>query len=462
MDKPKLLIVDDDEAIRSQMRWALAKDYETFEAGDRPSALEIIRKEHPVVVLLDLGLPPKPRGADEGFETLKEILTFDPITKVIMVTGNTERENALKAIELGAFDFISKPPVMDEVRIVVQRAFRMEELERDNLALRHQMGTEGFEKIIGSSPRMQEVFQMIRKVATVDVPVLILGESGTGKELAAQAIHRLSPRREGPFVVINCGAIPENLLESELFGHEKGAFTGAESQRKGRIEYAEGGTLFLDEIGELSLSLQVKLLRFLQDYTIERVGGRALIPVNVRVIAATNRDLQKEVSSGKFREDFFFRLGVITVSMPPLRERGDDLDLLAKNFQHRYSSEFKKTLRGFLPEALRLISEYSWPGNIRELENRIKRATVMAESEWITVEDLNLPITVSSDSPPPARSHTLRTAREEMEKRLIQEVLLKNQGHISRAAKELDISRQTFADLMKRYGIIVHSYKKKA
>src|SRR3990172_188709 len=312
MAKPKILIVDDDETIRSQMRWALSRDYEVAEAGDRLSALKIMDSEQPFVVLLDLGLPPKPRDATEGLQALTEIIGKDSTIKVIMVTGNTERGNALKAIELGAFDFFTKPPVMDEVRIVVKRALKMLELEQENRALKKEVEAEGMSGLLGSSLPMQEVFETIRKVAVIDVPILILGESGTGKELVAKALHRLSNRRGGPFVVINCGAIPENLLESELFGHEKGAFTGADTRRQGRIEYAEGGTLFLDEIGELSLSLQVKLLRFLQEHVIERVGGREEISVDVRVLAATNRDISKEVENGKFRNDLFFRLGVVT------------------------------------------------------------------------------------------------------------------------------------------------------
>src|SRR3989337_2705495 len=308
MTKPKILIVDDDETIRSQMRWALSRDYEVLEAGDRLSALKIMDSGHPSVVLLDLGLPPRPRDATEGLQALCEIIGKDSTIKVIMVTGNTERGNALKAIELGAFDFFTKPPVMDEVRIVVKRALKMLELEQENRALKKEVEAEGMSGLLGSSLPMQEVFETIRKVAVIDVPILILGESGTGKELVAKALHRLSNRRGGPFVVINCGAIPENLLESELFGHEKGAFTGADTRRQGRIEYAEGGTLFLDEIGELSLSLQVKLLRFLQEHVIERVGGRKEISVDVRVIAATNRNIVNEVENGNFRNDLFFRL----------------------------------------------------------------------------------------------------------------------------------------------------------
>lgn len=450
MTKPKLLIVDDDETIRSQMRWALSRDYEVLEAGDRPSAMEILSAAHPFVVVLDLGLPPKPREADEGLQTLKEALSIHPNSKVIIITGNTERENALKAIDIGAFDFLTKPPVMDEVRVVVKRAFRMAELERENLALR-QIQAEGLEGMLGSSPAMEQVFQTIRKVATVDVPVLILGESGTGKELTARAIHSLSHRRNGPFVVINCSAIPETLLESELFGYEKGAFTGADSRRKGRIEYAEKGTLFLDEIGEMSLSLQVKLLRFLQEHIIERVGGREPITLDIRVVAATNRDLKKAVDAGQFREDLYFRLGVVTVTLPSLRDRGNDLYLLAQAFLHRFKGEFKRDIKGFSDEAIHALTRYAWPGNIRELENRIKRAVVMADGDKITSKDLDLVSSVPSEG----SSVSLKEARDRVERELIQKVLLKHGGVVVRAAEDLGITRQTLADLIKKYGISV-------
>lgn len=451
MTNPKLLIVDDDESIRSQVRWAMSRDYEVLEAGDRHAALKIAETDHPLVVILDLGLPPKPREAEEGLQVLKEILSFDPNIKVIIVTGNMDRGNALKAVDMGAFDFFTKPPVMDEVRVVVKRAFRMAELETENANLRSQTQIEGFEGILGNSPAMEGIFQIIRKVATVDVPVLILGESGTGKELAARAIHRLSQRRNGPFVVINCGAIPETLLESELFGHEKGAFTGADTRKKGRIEYAEKGTLFLDEIGEMSLSLQVKLLRFLQEHIVERVGGREPIPVDVKVIAATNKDLKKAVDEGQFREDLYFRLGVVTISLPPLRERDDDIYLLARAFLHRYKTEFNRDVKGFSDEAIGALGNYAWPGNVRELENRVKRGVIMAEGEMITSEDLELAGGMSLERP----SMSLREARDRVEKELIQRAMLKHGGVVVRAAEELDVTRQTLTDLIKKYGISV-------
>ena len=451
MIRPKILIVDDDEAIRDQMRWALSRDYEVLEAGDRLAALKIMASEQPAVVLLDLGLPPKPRDATEGLQALCEIVGKDSTIKVIMVTGNTERGNALKAIELGAFDFFTKPPVMDEVRIVVKRAFKMLELERENRTLKKEEEAEGMGGMLGASPPMQEVFETIRKVAMTDVPVLILGESGTGKELVAKALHKLSNRRDAPFVVINCGAIPENLLESELFGHEKGAFTGADTRRRGRIEYSAGGTLFLDEIGDLSLSLQVKLLRFLQEYIIERVGGREPILLDVRVIAATNKDLKQAVDAGQFREDLYFRLGVVTIPMPPLRERGDDIYLLARAFLHHYKGDFKKEIKGFSEDAINSLGEYKWPGNVRELENKIKRAVVMAEGEIITSKDLGLQSSISMERPPVS----LKEARDKMEKELIQKALLRHRGIVVRAAEELGITRQTLTDLIKRYGILI-------
>lgn len=448
MTKRVILIVDDDESIRSQMRWALLKDYEIYEAGDRASALELARKTHPVVVILDLGLPPMPREAEEGLKTLREILSFDHRIKVIIVSGNTERENALKAIDSGAFDFFTKPPVIDEVRVVITRALRMAELELENQTLQRRVQSEGLDGILGNSASMNHVYEAIRKVATVDVPVLILGESGTGKELTAKAVHRLSDRRDKPFVVINCGAIPETLLESELFGHEKGAFTGADSRKKGRIEYAEGGTLFLDEIGELSFSLQVKLLRFLQEHIIERVGGREEIQVDVRVLAATNRDLKKAIEEGKFREDLYFRLSVVTVNLPPLRERGNDALLLARAFLHRYSREFKKNVRGFKDEAVKALSDYDWPGNVRELENRVKRGVVMSDGEWLSPSDLEF---AAPDGGKQIQS--LHEAREALEKRVISEALLRHGSNITHAARELDVSRQTLTAMINKYGI---------
>jgi two-component system NtrC family response regulator len=447
-NRPKLLIIDDEEAIRTQMKWGFASDYEVFLAGDRKGALEIIEREMPAVVTLDLGLPPDPRDSSEGLRTLEDIFSRDTAMKVIVITGNMDRKNALHAIERGAFDFYYKPINIDELKVIVKRASYIYELERENKELQKRLSQEGFKEIVGNSRSMMEVFTTIRKVASTDASVIITGESGTGKELAARAIHAESPRRENSFVAINCSAIPENLLESELFGHEKGAFTGAHVQRKGKIEFADGGTLFLDEIGELSLSLQVKLLRFLQERVIERVGGREGIRVDARVIAATNTDLKQAIEGGKFREDLFYRLSVVRITLPPLRERENDFMLLGKIFLSRFSQEFNKRLKGFSQEAIQAMQSFSWPGNVRELENRIKRAVIMVEGPWVTAEDLELP--VSKETAP---QMTLKEAREECERSLISQALIKNAGNMTQTAVDLGISRPSLYVLMNKYKI---------
>jgi two-component system NtrC family response regulator len=326
---PKVLIVDDDEQIRKQIQWALSDEFNVFSAGDRLSAIDTFRREEIAVVLLDLGLPPHPREAIEGLQALEEMIGLNPLAKVIIVSGNSERQNALAAIDKGAHDIFPKPVDLDELKVVLHRVHRRVSLERENIEERNLAERVSFEDIVGSSPPMQEIFATVRKVSGTDVPVLITGESGTGKELIANAIHNLSRRKTGPFIAINCGAIPDTLLESELFGHEKGSFTGASTQRKGKLEYANGGTLFLDEIGDLVPELQVKILRFLQEKVIERVGGRQLIPVDSRVIAATNQNLEEEVKANRFREDLYFRLAVVKMALPPLRERGNDVIQLA-------------------------------------------------------------------------------------------------------------------------------------
>lgn len=446
--KHKLLIVDDDDDLRTQMKWALAHDYEILLAEDRLSAAAVMRKEKPAVVTLDLGLPPLPAGVEEGFAVLDEILSRYGQTKVIIITGRGEKENALRAVEKGAYDFFYKPIQIDELRIVIRRAFFLAQTERELSILRQQLGGDSFEGMLGTSQKMQEVFTIIRKVSTTDAPVLIMGESGTGKELAARAIHRLSARREYPFVVINCGAIPENLLESELFGHEKGAFTGAHIQRKGRFEMAEGGTLFLDEIGELPLNLQVKLLRFLQERVVERLGGREQIELDTRIIAATNRDLKEAMKTGSFREDLYFRLGVIRMSLPPLREREGDTVLLAKAFLERSADENRNKISGFTNQAMDALRQYAWPGNVRELENRIKRAVIMAEGAMLTPTDLEM-------EAPRTRYEGmgLKEAREALEKDLLEKALVRNHGNLSKAAVELGISRPTLYDLIDKFGI---------
>jgi len=423
MEKPKLLIVDDDADLRTQMKWALAGDYEVLLAEDRQNALNVVSKEQPAVVTLDLGLPPLPAGVEEGFSALSDILIDYPRTKVIIITGRGEKEHALRAVGQGAYDFFYKPIEIDELKVVLRRAFYVSRIEREHRELQQRLRGDSFEGMLGTSEKMQEVFATIRKVSTADVPVLIDGESGTGKELVARAIHQLSQRKNGPFIVINCGAIPENLLESELFGHEKGAFTGAHVQRKGRIELAHGGTLFLDEIGELFLPLQVKLLRFLQEQAIERVGGRKEIVVDARVVAATNRDLKEAIKDGTFREDLYFRLGVIFISLPPLREREGDIMLLAKAFLNRLAEENKKKLTGFTVGATEAIEKYEWPGNVRELENRIKRAVIMAEGKKLNPADIEM------EAPKPKYdSMSLREARDTLEKELILKALARNKG----------------------------------
>jgi len=448
MEKAKLLIIEDDEAIRTQMKWALAQSYEILIAEDRPSAIEIFIKERPPVVTLDLGLPPYPGEVKEGFWALSELLSQDSLVKVIVITGQGEKDHALKAIGEGAYDFFCKPIHIEELRVVLNRAFYISQLEHEYDKLQQLLCNESFEGMLGTSPPMQEVFSSIRKVATTEVPVLIVGESGTGKELVAKAIHRNSSRKGFPFVVINCSAIPEALLESELFGHEKGAFTGAHIQRKGRVEMVQGGTLFLDEIGELSLSLQVKLLRFLQEQKIERVGGREAIGVDARILAATNRDLKHALNEGKFREDLYYRLGVVTVSLPPLREREKDILLLATALLQRYAHESGKKITGFTPQSIRAIETYQWPGNIRELENRVKRAVIMAGGQKLTPVDLELTSPYSKFV-----GQGLREAREALEKDLIQNTLSKNKGNITKAAEELGVSRPTLYELMEKLEI---------
>ncbi len=449
MEKTKLLIVDDVEDIRTQMKWALLEEYQVFEAEDFQSAMELFAAHRMPLVTLDLGLTSDPNGVEEGFRLLDEILRFQRDTKVVVITGQELREHALRAISVGAYDFFNKPIQIDELNVVLRRARHVYDLERENLELQKGASSDSFEGIVGFCPSMQEVFRAVRRVAGSDAQVLISGESGTGKELVARAIHRLSERASGPFVPINCGAIPENLLESELFGHEKGAFTGAHMRRAGRIEAAHRGTLFLDEVGELPVALQVKLLRFLQDNRLERVGGRQEIAVDVRVIAATNADLDREMKEERFREDLFYRLAVVRLALPPLRERGEDVTVLAKILLEKFASENKKTITGFTPEALDALQSHSWPGNVRELENRVKRAMIMAEGRKLTSADLEL------DSTPgePYRSVTLKEAREELERELIRKTLRKHNGNMTRTAAELQVSRPTLYELMDKLGI---------
>jgi two-component system NtrC family response regulator len=442
--QPKLLIVDDDEQIRKQIQWALSEEFCVLSAGDRQSALDTFKKEEIPVVLLDLGLPPHPREAVEGLQALEEMIGLNPLAKVIIVSGNSDRHNALEAVDKGAHDIFPKPVDFDELKVVLHRVYRRIELEKENIEERSLGQRVSFEEIIGSSPPMQEVFATVRKVAETDVPVLIAGESGTGKELIANAIHNLGRRKGGPFIAINCSAIPDTLLESELFGHEKGSFTGATTQRKGKLEYAHGGTLFLDEIGELVPELQVKILRFLQEKVIERIGGRQLISVDSRVIAATNQNLEAEVKANRFREDLYFRLAVVKMALPPLRERGHDIIQLA------FSKELKKPPKKFSKTALEAVRRHDWPGNVRELQNRVKRALVLADGPLIGPAELELEEPAESAG---TASSTLKEAKEALEREILSNALRENDGNISKTAKALGISRPTLYDLMSRYGL---------
>ncbi len=447
MELPTILIVEDDDEVRSQMRWALTQQFEVLLAEDRQTALQVLKQHRPAVVTLDLGLPPSPGDTREGFAALADLLQSDPSLKIIVITGQDEKENGIQAIAQGAYDFFCKPVNIDELKIVMTRAVHVHQLELDHRELLANGQTDSLEGIIGSGPQMQSVFASIRKMSGSDASVLIGGESGTGKELVARAIHRLSSRKNGPFIAINCGAIPENLLESELFGHEKGAFTGAHVQRQGRIELAQRGTLFLDEIGELSPALQVKLLRFLQEREFERVGGRTLIKVDAKVIAATNIDLTKAMLDGRFREDLYYRLAVVVVSMPPLRQREGDVIQLANAFLQRQSDAQQKKLV-FTPRAIKAIESHSWPGNVRELENRIQRAAIMAETGRVTPEDLGLATSYAE-----YEGQSLGQAREALERQMIEAALNKNRGNVTRAAAELSISRPTLYELMDKLGV---------
>jgi two-component system NtrC family response regulator len=444
---PKLLIVDDDEEIRTQMKWALAGEYDIVLAEDRASAIEAYQANKPLVVLLDLGLPPRPGDPEEGLATLSDLLAMERLTKIVIITGQGEKGIALRAIGAGAYDFMVKPVNTDELKLLVRRGFHVASLEMEYRQMQLMMGGNAYEGMMGSSPAIRGIFDSIRKVATTDAPVLLLGESGTGKEMAARAVHQSSGRKDGPFIAINCSAIPETLLESELFGHEKGSFTGAHAQRKGRFEMANGGTLFLDEIGEIPLPLQVKLLRFLQEQCIERVGGRQPIQIDARVITATNADLKKGMAAGTFREDLYYRLNVVQVLLPPLRDREGDIRLLSQYFLQRFGTEAHKTGLAFDQEALRALDRHSWPGNVRQLENCIRRAVIMCEGKRITVKDLELVPAAGG------AATTLKDARENLERDMIQSALRKHSGKIAPAAAELGVSRPTLYDLMEKLGL---------
>lgn len=452
----KLIIVEDNHEIRNQLRWGLAKEYEVFFAVDRLEALPLIKKHTPRVVTLDLGLPPDETGCEEGFRCLEEILHRAPATKVIMITGNEERENALRAVQNGAYDYYRKPLDLAELKVILARAFHLAAIEQENTHLQnnidHHKLTPG--GIIGQSPQMLEVFSSIRKVASSEVAVLITGESGTGKELVAKAIHGLSMRKSGAYIAINCGAIPENLLESELFGYEKGAFSGANTRVQGKVEYASKGTLFLDEIGELPLSLQVKMLRFLQEKTIQRVGGREDISADARIIAATNRDITKETEAGTFREDLYYRISVIRINLPPLRERGDDIMLLANLFLRRFGNEFKKKARHFSASSIKLLESYEWPGNVRELENKVQRAVIMSDETIIEPDALDFSYKTAREGIHSFANLPLKDAREMVEREMIISAIESHKNNMAKTAEALGISRPTLYDLIKKHNIV--------
>ena len=447
-EKEVLLIVEDDPGLQKQMRWSFDA-YQTLVAGDRESALVQLRRYEPPVVTLDLGLPPDPDGASEGLATLEQILALAPDTKVILVTGNQDRANAVKAIGLGAYDFYQKPFDPEILGLVVSRAFRLHALQRENRQLQQSQDTPML-GIITRDAGMLKICRSVEKVAPSQASVLLLGESGTGKELLARAVHQLSPRSAKRFVAINCAAIPENLLESELFGYEKGAFTGANKQTRGKIEFADGGTFFLDEVGDLSLPLQAKLLRFLQERVVERIGGREEIPVDVRIVCATHQNLKKLIEEGRFREDLYYRLSEIIINIPPLRERHGDATLLAHAFMHKFSREEGRAVLGFKQDALDAIERYPWPGNVREMQNYIKRAVIMADRSQISAEDLGL--RVAADESELAKMN-LRQVREEAERKAITRVLSRVEGNIVNAAELLGVSRPTLYDLINRYGL---------
>jgi two-component system NtrC family response regulator len=445
--KPKLLIVEDDEGLCRQYRWALS-DHQLLVVHARAQALAAAAKEQPAVAIMDLGLPPDPDGVSEGFATLEALARQHPDMKLIVATSHGDREHALRAINGGAYDFCEKPMDIDLLRGIIDRAFKLHDLEQENRRLAEAPGGSPIKRIITADESMLKVCRTIEKVATTNVSVLLLGESGTGKEALARAVHDLGPRARQPFIAINCGAIPENLLESELFGYERGAFTGAVKQTIGKIEAANHGTLFLDEIGDLPYPLQVKLLRFLQEQVIERVGGRQTIPVDVRVVSATNQTLEAQVGEGQFRSDLLYRLNSITVRIPPLRERGGDAVLLARYFLARYNREFNRNIRGLADGAGAALAAHDWPGNVRELENRIKRAVVMSENRLIDAADLEL-----APAEPDDADLDLRAARLRAERAVLQKAMARSNGRLAQAAKLLGVSRPTLYSLMDSHGL---------
>ncbi|WP_374587995.1 PEP-CTERM-box response regulator transcription factor [Novosphingobium sp.] len=448
--KPKLLIVEDDAGLQAQLKWAYP-DFEVIQATDRAGALAALRSEEPPVVTLDLGLPPDPDGTSEGFAVLDEIMALTPDTKVIVASGHGARESALQAIARGAYDFYQKPVDIETLGLIVRRALQLHQIEAANRKLAEKVGEDHrvLGRLITAAPEMVKVARTIERVANTNVSVMLLGASGTGKELLARGLHEASDRRGGAFVAINCAAIPENLLESELFGHEKGAFTGAVKTTEGKIELAAGGTLFLDEVGDIPLPLQVKLLRFLQERVIERIGSRKSIAVDTRIVCATHQNLEVMIAEGRFREDLFYRLAEIVVKIPSLAERPGDAALLAKAFLARFAREMNPAVKGFAPDALAAIDAWPWPGNVRELENRVKRAVIMADGKLIGAEDLDLAGGAEGDT----QALNLKSAREAADRKVIRHALARSEGNISNTAKLLGISRPTLYDLLKQYDL---------
>ncbi len=443
----KLLIVDDDLGVQKQLKWSFS-DYDVVLADTRETAIAALRRHEPKVITLDLGLPPDPANASEGLAALKQILEIAPHTKVIVITGNDDRTNALKAIEMGAYDFYQKPIDADVINVIVSRAFSLAMIEYDNRAMKSVMDCDS--GIIGSSAGINRLKQMVQRIAPTEITALLLGESGTGKEVTAKAIHQVSNRQKKPFIAINCASIPENLLESELFGFEKGAFTGAHKTTLGKIECAQGGTLFLDEIGDMPYNLQAKLLRFLQEKVIERLGGRKEIPVDVRVICATNQNLENMVVIKEFREDLFYRITEITLNIPPLRDREEDVLILANFFLQQYAAEYKRNIKSFSKEALQAIKHHQWPGNIRELQNKVKSSVIMCTGIQITAFDLGFFDDAYTEY---EFSLNLRTVREEAETIAIQKAYALTEGNMSKTAELLGITRPTLYSLIEKYNI---------
>jgi two-component system NtrC family response regulator len=449
--KPKLLIIEDDPGLQKQLRWSL-DEYDVVVAGDREAALAQVRRHEPAVATMDLGLPPDPDGSTEGLATLQQILALAPDTRVIVLTGNQDHTNAVKAIGMGAYDFHQKPVDPEVLNLVIQRAFFLHNLQQENRRMQQSQADSPLAGVISRDPGMMKVCRTIEKVAPTSASTMLLGESGTGKEVLARAVHALSPRAKERFMAINCAAIPENLLESELFGYEKGAFTGAAKQTKGKVELAHGGTFFLDEVGDLPMALQAKLLRFLQERVIERVGGHEEIPVDVRIVCATHQRLKELCAQGRFREDLYYRLSEIVVNIPPMRQREGDAALLAHHFKNKFCAQESRSSLHFAPDAMAAIEAYPWPGNVREMENCIKRAVIMADGNTIVADDLGLPDTDAEEEP-----LNLRQVRDEAEYKAIVKALARTDGNIVKASEVLGISRPTMYDLMGRHGIKVNA-----